>query len=149
VLYSFTGGSDGQHPESDLVFDTAGNLYGSTFSGGMQDQRCPYEVGCGVIFELTPAAGGWGQTVIHAFTGGSDGAYPSGKLTFDSKYRDGVAFRLSSADGGDWQEKSFSLSVSNGSHPRGGLILDTAGNVYGTASQGGFNGNGTVFVLTP
>src|ERR1051326_1159054 len=117
VLYSFTGGSDGQHPESDLVFDIAGNLYGSTFSGGMQDQRCPYEIGCGVIFKLTPNPNGWGQIVIHAFTGGSDGAYPSGKLTFDGensiygttiyggKYRDGVAFRLTPAEGGRSEER--------------------------------------------
>ena len=161
VLYSFTGGSDGQQPESDLVFDTVGNLYGSTYTGGMHDQRCPYEVGCGVIFELTPDAGGWGQIVIHAFTGGNDGAYPSGKLTFDSggnilgttiyggKFGDGVAFRLAPDQDGSWQEESFSFSANTGSHPQGGLILDTRGNVYGTASQGGFGGNGTVIVITP
>ena len=69
VLYSFTGGSDGANPQSRLTFDAAGNLYGTTYSGGLW--------GYGTVFELSPNGnGGWNETVLYSFTGGADGANP-------------------------------------------------------------------------
>jgi uncharacterized repeat protein (TIGR03803 family) len=104
VLYRFSGGSDGGYPLAELVFDHAGNLYGTATYGG--DQNC-YD-GCGVVYKLTPSGGGWTESVLYSFTGGTDG-----------------------------------------SNPEAGLIFDPAGNLYGTASGGGSNGNGTVYQLTP
>jgi len=80
VLYSFTCGSDGANPEAEVVFDRAGNLYGTTLYGG-QDFG-PH--GFGVVFELIPSASGWTQTVLHTFTGGSDGGWPFAGLVFDT-----------------------------------------------------------------
>src|SRR5215468_7698755 len=76
VLYSFTGGSDGGTPYSALTFDTKGNLYGTTSVGGTY--------GYGTVFQLTPSGGGWTETVIYSFTGGSDGANPWYGVIFDA-----------------------------------------------------------------
>jgi uncharacterized repeat protein (TIGR03803 family) len=79
ILYEFAGGSDGYSPDAGLVFDSAGNLYGTTVLGGngtcIYDQIYP---GCGTVFKLRPAAHGqWHKTILHNFTGGSDGEYPN------------------------------------------------------------------------
>jgi hypothetical protein len=74
--------TDGRSPLSSLVFDAAGNLYGSTALGGTG--LCDRGQGCGLIFELSPVSGSWVETVLYNFTGGSDGAAPSGNLVFDS-----------------------------------------------------------------
>ena len=73
VLYTFSGGSDGNGPLGTLVFVGAGNLYGTTIGGGGSD--------LGTVFELTPSASGWTETVLHNFQGGSDGSYPIGGVT--------------------------------------------------------------------
>jgi hypothetical protein len=71
VLYSFSGQPDGKFPEASLVFDKAGNLYGTTLGGG----NGPGD-GLGVVFRLSPSSGGnWKETVLHAFSG-TDGASP-------------------------------------------------------------------------
>lgn len=76
VLYQFSG-IDGQGPNGDMVFDAAGNLYGTTFSGGAY--------GRGAVFELTrQSSGQWTETVLYSFTGGADGATPTGSVIFDS-----------------------------------------------------------------
>jgi len=75
VIYRFVGGSDGAQPGyGNLVFDQAGNIYGTTSSGGVSG---------GTVFELTPSNGGWTESVLHSFTGGSDGAIPWGGLVLD------------------------------------------------------------------
>jgi uncharacterized repeat protein (TIGR03803 family) len=71
VLHAFTGGSDGSNPPAALIADSKGNLYGTTLSGGASND--------GTVFELMPPAspgGTWTETVLHAFTGGSDGSIP-------------------------------------------------------------------------
>jgi len=79
VLYSFKGGSDGNSPISNLVFDSAGNLYGTTSEGG--SARCL----CGTIFKLTPGSGGtWTESVAHRFTGPPDGAFVYNGMVVDS-----------------------------------------------------------------
>jgi hypothetical protein len=83
VRYRFTGGSDGWYPETEVAFDKAGNLYGTTFFGGVG--RCQYNGGptCGVVYELNPSSGGWTESVLYRFTGGNDGGEPSSGLVLD------------------------------------------------------------------
>jgi uncharacterized repeat protein (TIGR03803 family) len=166
VLFSFNG-TDGSGPTADLIFDAAGNLYG-TAGGG--------EYGAGTVFELTPTAGGgWTETVLHNFGNGTDGAYPSGGLVFDAAGNlygttpdggtyscfggggCGTVFELTPTAGGGWAEQvlySFG-SGTDGTAPYGALVFDAAGDLYGTTSEGGtyscFGGGGcgTVFELTP
>src|SRR5208283_5342872 len=70
VLYNFTGHNDGGTPQSRLTPDGAGNLYGTTYSGGTS--------GVGTVFELSPnGSGGWNETVLYSFSGGMDGSHPS------------------------------------------------------------------------
>ena len=156
TLYSFTGGSDGGDPLSNLVMDAAGNLYGTTFVGGAY--------GAGEVFELSPSGGGdWSEKVIYSFTGGLDGANPyysgvifdaSGNLygtTVEGGASNlGTVFELSPT-GGNWSEKvlySFAGGI-DGASPYAGLIFGAAGSLYGTTYAGGAYDDGTVFQLTP
>jgi uncharacterized repeat protein (TIGR03803 family) len=154
VLYSFGNGTDGGYPEAGLLFDGAGNLYGTTVSGGTYTY--------GTVFELIPqAGGGWTENVLHSFGNGTDGANPTGLIadgagnlygtTVGGGYGSGTVFELTPQAGGGWTEKvlySFS-NGSDGGYPYAGLIFDGAGNLYGTTSEGGFYTSGTVFELTP
>src|SRR5215468_6838510 len=79
VLYSFTGGVDGGEPYKGVTLDREGNLYGTAVTGG--SGSC--EGGCGVVYKLTNSGKTWTQTVIHAFTGGDDGAGPGARVTVD------------------------------------------------------------------
>jgi uncharacterized repeat protein (TIGR03803 family) len=163
VLHSFTGEPDGANPASSLAYDGKGNFYGTTVSGGLHNG--------GTVFELSPNDnGGWNETLTYSFCsrGGdkcSDGAAPYSSLIFDSlgnlyatasgggAHGYGVVFELISA-GGKWKEKvlySFAGGT-DGANPLAGLIMDTAGNLYGTTPNGGTEtgtGTGTVFELSP
>jgi len=159
VLYSFTGSTAGYGPVGNLVFDATGNLYGTTLQGGTAGGG-----GDGVVYELSPATGGgWTETVLHAFSGGSDGRAPVAGLVFDAAgnlygttesdgtYSRGTVFELSPASGGGWKEKviySFSGGV-DGATPTSALVIDAAGNLYGTTIFGGIHSLGTVFELSP
>src|SRR5947209_5959378 len=77
VIFSFDGSSLGGYPDSDLVMDAAGNLYGSAVEGGTANG--------GVAFKLTPGPSGWTETILHNFTGEQDGAEPYGGLTLDAQ----------------------------------------------------------------
>jgi len=155
VLCNFTGGSDGGELKSSLIFDGAGNLYGTTYEGGL--------FGYGTVFELSPNGnGGWNERVLYSFTGGADGGYPYSNLIFDSEgdlygttifagangY--GVVFELSPV-GASWTETVLHTFANSpdGANPWSGLIFDPAGNLYGTTWDGGSNGSGTVFELSP
>jgi len=174
VLYSFcsvSGCADGNTPLAGLISDAAGNLYGTTPSGG-SISNC--STGCGTVFELTPGAGGtWTETVLYSFcpaNGCSDGAYPeSGNLVFDAvgnlygttafggAYQSacgghdcGTVFELSPDGGGKWTETvlhSFGNGT-DGREPLASLIFDAAGNLYGTTAFGGADAGGTVFELS-
>jgi uncharacterized repeat protein (TIGR03803 family) len=167
VLYSFTGGSDGQNPSQGLVFDNAGNLFGVTPYGG--SQNCGN--GCGVVFELQHLSGGWSYSTIYSFTGNPDGAIPDAGLIFDGKgnlYGTtadggvnthgslGTVFELTPNDNGNWTESviySFGTRRGNGASPNG-LIFDGVGSLYGTTQAGGQcnsneTGCGIVFQLKP
>jgi uncharacterized repeat protein (TIGR03803 family) len=164
VLHAFSGGSDGAYPGSALILDAAGNVYGTTPYGG---DRTHCSGGCGVVFELSQNAGVWKETVLHTFLG-TDGATSAGALTFDAAGNlygttiqggnlnacgdgCGVVFKLSPAAGGAWTETLLHTFTggSDGSLPQAGVILDSAGNLYGTAQVGGAHGFGAVFEITP
>jgi uncharacterized repeat protein (TIGR03803 family) len=166
VLHEFTGLNDGGYPNSALIFDPAGNLYGTTNMGGNRGDCQGF--GCGVVFRLTPMSNGrWKATVLHTFSGGNDGAAPGTDLTFDAAgnlygtaydggigncaYGCGLAFKLTLTPNGKWKETvlhSFT-GGNDGGNPASGLILDAKGNLYGSAYDGGADGWGVVFELTP
>ncbi|MGH6796408.1 MAG: choice-of-anchor tandem repeat GloVer-containing protein [Methylocella sp.] len=168
VLYPFSGGTDGSYPAAGLIFNSQGNLYGTTSSGGAN--------GYGTVYELIPASdGGWTETVLYNFcslANCSDGSRPVAGLILDSKGNlygttangggsgcsasgpggCGTVFELTRTGGGVWNETvlhTFSGYPSDGAIPLAGLIADSRGNMYGTTSLGGANGYGTVFELTP
>jgi uncharacterized repeat protein (TIGR03803 family) len=153
VLHSFTGGADGAYPLADLIFGNAGKLYGTAAQGGA--------AGFGVVFELTPGyRRGWTQRVLHSFPDSIyDGAVPVAGLIFDDK---GVLYGTTEAGGGSlygtafdvehsrsgWSESELFEFYSYGLYPLAGLLIDGAGNLYGTAPVGGTGGHGTVFQAT-
>jgi uncharacterized repeat protein (TIGR03803 family) len=157
VLYSFKGGSDGWSPYSGLVLDALGSLYGTTGYGGTGSCNC------GTVFKLAPnSSGGWMESILYSFKGGSDGQGPYASPVFDSAGNlygttagggtglYGTVFQLTPTSGGGWTESvlhSFT-NRSDGGSPRASLVFDTAGNLYGTAEYGGSSGNGLVFELT-
>ena len=153
LLYNFSFNSA---PFAGVIFDAAGNLYGTTADGGTYSN--------GTVYELSPqAGGGWAQTILHSFNNNSvDGYEPYAGLAMDStgnlygttrlggSQNQGTAFELS-LEGGVWVEKvlhSFGSKSGDGTFPYSSLILDSAGNVYGTTQQGGSYRSGTVFELT-
>jgi hypothetical protein len=171
VIYTFEGGStDGAGASiNGVVFDAAGNLYGTTMAGGpvvANNQIC--ESGCGVVYELTPSAtegAEWTETVIHFFNYGQ-GATPSGNLALDSqgnlygvastggRHGGGVAYRIlkPTTPGGDWNYKviyAFGATATDSAYPTWGLTFHGPRILYGTAFQGGDSNNGTVFQLLP
>jgi uncharacterized repeat protein (TIGR03803 family) len=152
VLYSFTGGADGGKPSAGLVMDGAGNLYGTTSAGGAHGNN-------GTVFKVTPAGT---ESVLYSFLDISDGSNPSSTLIMDSAGNlygttpyggstgangHGTVFRVTSS-GQQSDLYSFSGGADGGS-PWGGVIMDSAGNLYGTTYVGGTYGNGTVFRITP
>jgi len=155
VLYNFTGTSGGNGPNAGVIFDQAGNLYGTTSAGG--NPGCN-GLGCGTVFQLTPSASGWTENVLYSFQNGSDGANPIGGLIFDPSGNlygttGGVAkgtstvFELTPAIG-NWNFAMLhNLGGSGGS--TASLIMDAAGNLYGTSLNGGAYGSGAVFKLAP
>lgn len=146
VLYSFMGGSDGADPEAGLTLDSKNNLYGTTNLGGT--------AGRGTVFVLDTTRK---ETVLYSF-GGKDGTNPKAGLVLNArgnlygttsaggKLGFGVIFKLTSAN------KETVLYTfkgkTDGANPVATLILDSAGNLYGTASQGGPLHHGTVFKLS-
>jgi uncharacterized repeat protein (TIGR03803 family) len=151
VLHAFTGGTDGGQPVAALTFDHAGNLYGATTSFGAK--------GGGTIFSLTPSGSAWKFHVLHSLTG-SDG--PVAALALDAT---GAIYGTNFMDGADGYGSVFSLAPvsgkwryrdlhdftggADGGYPGGGVVLDAAGNLYGTAVLGGADGKGVVYELTP
>jgi uncharacterized repeat protein (TIGR03803 family) len=159
ILHDFAGGaSDGANPYSGLIQDAAGNLYGATENGGVQNYY-------GTIFELTPNSDGtWAYSVIYEFgsTNIYDAAGPIGPLTIDSSgnlygttfggglYGYGAAFKLSPS-GGTWTDTvlyNFPLDYGEAPYPWG-VALDHSGNLYGATTYGGAYNVGTIYKLRP
>jgi uncharacterized repeat protein (TIGR03803 family) len=150
LLYSFTGGSDGKWPYSSLIEDSAGNLYGTASAGGL---NCFNPDGCGTVFELAPNGT---FTLLHSFTDDSDGGGPlagvirdaAGSLYGTTNYGPGgsgvgTVFKLSS--GNKETVLHAFTGAPDGASPSAPVVLDAAGNLYGTTQAGGAENDGVVF----
>ncbi len=172
TLYNFQGSHDGAVPYAGVVFGPDGSLYGTTTAGGLNGRTC--FGGCGTVFQLRPppahcAGSGcaWSEAILYRFRGGDDGSVPKGRLVFDRSgdlygttynggsslgclppYGCGTVYKLGLSRGG-WAESilyTFS-GTGDGANPSAGVILDSAGNLYGTTVYGGAHTWGTVFQL--
>jgi uncharacterized repeat protein (TIGR03803 family) len=155
ILYNFSGGSDGSQPFGGLIFDSAGNLYGTTSQGGASN--------AGTVYKLTPGKGGvWTETVLYSFAGGADGMGPQSDLNFDEAGNlfgtttsggspgNGIVFELMAGQNGIWTETVLHRFVtSEGTSPRAAVIFDQNGWLYGTLANDGTSGAGAVFRLKP
>ncbi|MFZ0773028.1 MAG: choice-of-anchor tandem repeat GloVer-containing protein [Candidatus Sulfotelmatobacter sp.] len=173
MLHSFAGStSDGAIPAGNLIMDANGDLYGTTTDGGLEPKACRAgsnnPAGCGTVYELSSSNGTWTETIIYEFTrANGDGGNPEAGLVEDpagnlygttlfggstATYTYGTVYKLAPAAGGGWTESvlySFTGTGGDGGWQYSNLILDAAGNLYGTASYGGNAGFGTVFEITP
>jgi uncharacterized repeat protein (TIGR03803 family) len=152
TLYSFGVINNALSPNSSLIFDSAGNLYGTSIGGGNN--------GDGTVFKLTPTSSApWKETVLHSFGVAHDGVGPHGPLVMDAQGNlygttssggaggVGIVFELTHKAGGGWTENVLH-SFAEGGQPFAGVILDAAHNLYGTTFSGGSHGYGTVFRLS-
>jgi uncharacterized repeat protein (TIGR03803 family) len=156
VLYSFcsqTGCTDGAAPDSALFVDSAGNLYGTTDSGGLGN-------GTGTVFELSPNGTVYMESVLYSFCSQqscADGTLPQGGVVMDGagnlfgttegggSNQDGLIFKLSPS-GSQWQYNTLAnFDGADGNTPQGSLLLDSSGNLFGTTTTGGSQNEGTVF----
>jgi uncharacterized repeat protein (TIGR03803 family) len=153
VLYSFASGNDGAYPEAGLVADAAGNLFGTTYSGGTS--------GDGTVFELVKGSSGYTEQVVYSFSGApGDGSYPAAGLIADASGNlfgttyeggagdSGTVFELVKGSSGYTEQVLHSCTGgSDGAAPYAGLIEDASGNLFGTTYDGGASNKGTVFEL--
>jgi uncharacterized repeat protein (TIGR03803 family) len=161
VLHTFQGGpNDGQTPQGTLVWDKAGNLYGTTEYGGAE--------GVGTVYKLTHGKKGWREEILHSFRGGAkDGSNPFVGVVLDAvgniigttvlggkyggRYGSGTVFELVAPLGsGVYKEKVLlNFNGKDGDSPDGSLFSDGKGSFYGTTYGGGATGWGVVFEVTP
>ncbi|HZP24450.1 MAG TPA: choice-of-anchor tandem repeat GloVer-containing protein [Terriglobales bacterium] len=165
TIYSFQGDTDGSYPKAQVTFGPDGNLYGTTYAGGITDDCC------GTVYKLTYSCRSvvctWSESVLYRFQGGSDGSAPVGGIVFDSAGNIygttstggaggcgtqgcGTVFKLTPSGGG-WSESVLYRFTGgqDGGAPLATVTLDQGGNLYGAASSGGRNGFGVVFELSP
>jgi uncharacterized repeat protein (TIGR03803 family) len=150
ILHDFTG-DDGDGPQAPLIIDKKGNLFGTTFNGGIRGRN-----GAGTVFKLAPDGT---ETVLYAFSGSADGGNPAAGLLMDGKGNlygtaetggangYGVVFEVTAA--GAYKVLYSFNATPDGQTPAAGLVRDKAGNLYGTTQSGGDSGGGTVFKLAP
>ena len=144
VLYHFAGGTDGTAPLSKVVFDSAGNLYGTTSNGGVHNDACDVSyglMGCGTVYKLTHSNGGWTETILHAFNiGAGEGAEPYSEVTLDAAgniygttYYGPAVYALSpSGSGGPI------TSCGYGNNTTAGVVFDNAGNLFFAPQAAGY-----------
>jgi len=152
ILYSFTGGADGAYPlYGDLIFDQAGNIYGTTGGGGSS--------GGGVVFKLARSGSSWSESVLWNLSDDGGGSDPMGSVIFDpagnlygvtsfgggGSY--GAVYELSPTQSG-WSETSLYSFTSEDGNGSGGLVMDAHGNLFGVTG-GLTGGNSAVYELTP
>ena len=165
VIYRFKGGNDGAAPAGNLMFDHAGNLYGTTETGG-DPQVCNGE-GCGTVFKLSPGSNGtWTESVLYRFLGSTDVAQPGFGVVMDSAGNlygaggggcieecNGTIFKLAPGSNGTWTESILYtfMGGTDGGFPEG-IVLNGAGDLFGTSISGGTSLGcdcGTIFELSP
>jgi hypothetical protein len=151
ILHRFNGKTDGGNPNGTLVFDSTGQLYGTTLDGGHD--------GMGNVFKLTLGSDGkWKEQVIHEFTGGEDGGNPYAGVIFDAADNlygatdgalgdHGTIYKLSPRSGGVWKETILHQFGGRDGGPRGDVVFDQNGNLYDTTDGHSFRG--VVFEITP
>ena len=164
ILHQFGYGNDGSYPASGLIRDGEGNLYGTTVNGG-SSSGCDGDCGFGTVYELSPTGSGWVERVLYSFQGQSDGGDPVGGLVMDASGNlygttslngvnsAGTVFELTHSNGAWTLNTLYSFTQSGQSQAYcygqvGSLLLDSAGNLYGTTCTGGALGYGAVFKLT-
>jgi uncharacterized repeat protein (TIGR03803 family) len=138
---------DGENPNGGVIFDSAGNLYGTTQLGGTN--------GAGVVYELSKSGSEWVETVLYNFQGRSDGANPMGDLVFDrlgnlygtTSAPTGSIFELSPSQNG-WTFTVIHDFDDDGPGPQTGVAIDGDGNLFGTTLSGAY-GYGEIFEVTP
>jgi len=160
VLYSFAGGMDGANPYDGVVFDTAGNLYGTTVYGG-GSTVC--QSGCGTVFQLSPAGGaGWTEQVLYRFQGATDGQYPAAGVAIDGAGNlygntntagtgqgglGGNNVYQLAPSGNNWTYNLLYTAPYNAGFGYGRVVLDSTGNLYEAIEAGGAFGHGQVLQL--
>jgi uncharacterized repeat protein (TIGR03803 family) len=170
VLYAFKAGTDGGFSYMSVILDSRGNVYGATnYGGDTTSSNCPggygfnAPAGCGVVFKLTPRAHGpWTETVLYAFTGGSDGGFADTSVYFDSSGNlygmtsnggnsapcvfgnennagCGVVFKLTPTKTPPWTESVLYAfpGGTDGGEPQSNVLFDSTGNIFGFTSMGG------------
>jgi len=163
VIHTFGAYNDGEGVLpwwGSLIFDRAGNIYGTASAGGTGPCASG---GCGTVFELSPSNGAWTYNVLYRFTCGADGATPFSGVVMDADGRlygttdgngscqGGTAYQLT-PNGSGWTESTMHQfqNLDDGGEPVGGLVLDAAANVYGATGNGGSGGGaGVVYELIP
>jgi uncharacterized repeat protein (TIGR03803 family) len=155
-LYAFKDQPDGALPYGGLIFDKAGNLYGTTYYAGLND--------VGTVYKLSPTNGSWTETVLYNFKGGTDGSSPISTLVSDAKGNlygttseggtgcaCGVIFRLARGANNTWTEGvAYRFpGAPNAGFSYNGMIADSAGNFYGATTHGGPSNDGTIYQFTP
>jgi uncharacterized repeat protein (TIGR03803 family) len=155
-LYAFKGHPDGSLPYGGLIFDRAGNLYGTTYYAGAHD--------AGTVYKLTHANGSWTESVLYSFNGAPDGSSPISTLVADKAGNlygttsaggtggdYGVIFKLARGSNGTWTESVVYRfpGAPGASLSYNGMVVDSAGNFYGTTVHGGPADDGTIYKFTP
>jgi uncharacterized repeat protein (TIGR03803 family) len=161
ILHRFRDAfGEGAAPRAGLVIDALGNLYGTTYDGGNNDECGGY--GCGTVFELLPPAAGKKHWIFKNLIdfNGADAALPAGGLTLNAgalygttnyggAYNKGVVFSFTQ-DSGRWKFSTvYSFNGLDGLQPSGNLAFDSNGNLYGATYEGGANDWGSIFQLVP
>lgn len=158
TIHDFGTGPDGENPQAGMIFDQAGNLYGTAALGGAS--------GDGIVYSLVPEGGDvWSESLVHRFDDAPDGSVPVSALVISSSgslagttleggaHDMGAVFeaRPPQNPGNPWKERilySFGAFPGDGFHPNAGLLPAHPG-LYGVTRDGGSTGRGTVFQLTP
>jgi uncharacterized repeat protein (TIGR03803 family) len=157
VLFNFAAAPNGLGPRGGVIMDASGNLYGTTFTGGIVSQQCiiTNEM-CGVVYKIDKNGN---ETILHDFTGGADGGGPLGNLVFDSSgnlygttstggnstCQCGVVYKIDTT--GNQTVLYTFTDAENGFGPWAGLAIDASGNLYGTNATGGSYGLGSIFKI--
>jgi uncharacterized repeat protein (TIGR03803 family) len=157
VLHQFTGQPDGSGPTSRVLFDSAGNMYGATYSGGAYN--------LGAAYELSPGNGGWTESVIYSFSQNNQSlgvSYPTGDIAIDqadnlygAAYCNdtlgcfyGAVFQLQPSQSGWSLNALYQFNGLNGYAPIG-VFRDPSGNLYGVTTGAAGNDSGTIYEVSP